>query len=442
MEKSSGISKKIIASLWNELTVTTDKNGYLNLFKDTKVKDKTKTIYIEENDNFAYDFYKKESQETELNFHVEKMPINPTASFVASVKNKPGIVGSVLVNNDKGVSGTPYISLGGPYTELDVPASYFHILALVEEGNFTLAKQILSNISYMIGHVHSLKATNRSYHQHIPALPLYTSMVRAIAERMESEEERRNFLKVHIQRSILEYDRRWQTIECLCETSHLNTYPNIDSADKQSLSFSLQLPHVIEVRLNMMLYKTEMDIAHFIEAHTEKGLVTVEDVEHTPEKWRAKARQRKEEMDRYLWNDEKQSYCDYDEYKNEYLNPGRADNIYALWAKAVDENRADVIVKKLEKEHLSKNGLHYDLNSFIVKAPEQIIYLLGLKNFAYRSLLEKESEKWNKMIETAFHKSEIIAFSYNIETGTPISDGKDKVFGWTLASYIMANSLK
>ncbi|MEM9142752.1 MAG: trehalase family glycosidase [Bacteroidota bacterium] len=426
------MNKSQLASQWDNLVTSIDQHGYTVSLNDPKVTQPSKTVFVEDKDPFAMKFYEKDTQVYDTDFSLQIIPNKPDERTVQKHRDTPGIVAAVLINNEEGVRATPYTYLGEGYTELDVAASYFHILGLLKTGRLEQAKQLAGNITYMVGHVHSLKATNRIYHQHVRALPLYSAMIRAISGALP-QEDRPAFLKIHIVRSILDYFRNWHASDSQL-VDGLNIYPKID-VDQNTLSFHIPPEHTIPVRLNMMLYNTEMDIAHFLENYVAGGTLTVEDVVYDAAYWKERGHKRLEKMWSVLWNKETETFNDYDISAGRHTHLDRADFIYALWADAISDTQFHGVKAQISK-HTNAYGLLYDLGSTTGQAPEQIISWIGLEKQGLVEAAQDLREKWQRMVLEEYNDKGVLALRYDMETGIH-KKSYGTLYGWTLASLFL-----
>lgn len=110
------------------------------------------------------------------------------------------------------------------------------------------------------------------------------------------------------------------------------------------------------IDLNSLLYKYEVDIARAIEDDFDgKFQIPAEfvvdgipelspDFVHTPKVWKHKARDRKRQVDKYLWNEEKGFYFDYHLRDKKQITYESATIFWALYAGMASRAQADKIM--------------------------------------------------------------------------------------------------
>lgn len=115
------------------------------------------------------------------------------------------------------------------------------------------------------------------------------------------------------------------------------------------------------IDLNALLYKYETDIAHAIQAHFKDHLKIPSDLYgdgkgpyphevETSASWHRRAKTRRRAVDRYLWNEDKGMYFDYDTVKQEQSDYESATTFWAMWAGlAAPRQAAALVIKALPK---------------------------------------------------------------------------------------------
>ena len=116
------------------------------------------------------------------------------------------------------------------------------------------------------------------------------------------------------------------------------------------------------IDLNSLLYKYETDIARTIEVHFGGHLIIPPEwwggvqgtkpyqVETSAAAWDRKAKSRRKAVDRYLWNEDKGMYFDYDTVKQEQTNYETATTFWAMWSGlAKPRQAAALVIKALPK---------------------------------------------------------------------------------------------
>lgn len=174
---------------WPALVRRLDGDGLALALKDSKnrTEDKMARIYVPQKDLLAQDYYrqvKREKPELELDVIVLPSQISPT--FVASIRDKPGILSLKLEqSDDERVEATPFVVPGGRFNEMYGWDSYFCALGLLEQPDPTgfylyLARSMVDNLVYEIEHYGKILNANRSYYLTRSQPPLLTSMAKAV----------------------------------------------------------------------------------------------------------------------------------------------------------------------------------------------------------------------------------------------------------------------
>lgn len=106
------------------------------------------------------------------------------------------------------------------------------------------------------------------------------------------------------------------------------------------------------IDLNSLLYKYEMDLAETIENLYDGEISFIEKVNgedtlvrHTADDWKDRASIRKERIDKYLWNEEKHLYFDYDTILEKQIDYESVTTFWAMWAKCASEKQVEAMVK-------------------------------------------------------------------------------------------------
>jgi alpha,alpha-trehalase len=181
------------------------------------------------------------------------------------------------------------------------------------------------------------------------------------------------------------------------------------------------------VDLNSLLYKYECDIARAIRTCFNDKL-------DIPDEWRAKgqqighfetsaawdrrARRRRLLMDKYMWNEEKGMYFDYDTVKKEQTNYECATTFWPMWAGVATPRQAAVLVQsalpKLEafggllsgtKESRGRIGIDRPNRQWDYPfgwAPQQMLAWAGLQRYGFEEECQRLTYKWLYMVTKAF----------------------------------------
>jgi alpha,alpha-trehalase len=199
-------------------------------------------------------------------------------------------------------------------------------------------------------------------------------------------------------------------------------------------SFSGQTHHYAAVCLNSLLYKTEMDLAAISEilAKPERA-----------EEWRTKAANRQELMNKYLWNEERGLYFDYNGVTNSPSAYEYATTFYPLWVGAASKEQSARVVKNLAMFE-QPGGLAMSTRESEAQwdfpygwAPIQLLAIEGLRRYAYEAEANRITENFLSMVVQNYEKDHTMREKYNVVTrssATRIRVGYSQNeigFGWT-----------
>ncbi|KAI9831685.1 MAG: hypothetical protein M1819_004751 [Sarea resinae] len=181
------------------------------------------------------------------------------------------------------------------------------------------------------------------------------------------------------------------------------------------------------IDLNSLLYKYETDIARTIRNFFGDKLVVPPEycsktmkLDHieTSASWDRRAKRRKLAVDKYLWNEEKGMYFDYDTIKKQQTGYESATTFWAMWAGiSTPRQAAALVVKALPKfeafgglvsgteESRGVTGLDRPNRQWDYPfgwAPQQMLAWTGLVRFGYQEEAQRMAYKWLYMITKAF----------------------------------------
>jgi len=174
-------------------------------------------------------------------------------------------------------------------------------------------------------------------------------------------------------------------------------------------------------------------------------------------------------MNKWMWNEEKESYYDYNFLTQEQQLIDAATNFYPLWAGICDSNQANVLVKKLYKSLVQKGGVAGTTNLFQdieISAPQrqwdfpngwaphQMLIWRGLNNYGFKNETQELVYRWLWMITknavnyngTIPEKYDVVKCTHKVyaeygNVGTEFDYITSSGFGWMNASYQLGLSL-
>ena len=512
------ISRLIKDYYWLGLTRTMDKKGIQKLLLDTKNNslnsDKLR-IYIPYKDVFAFKYY--QHLENSLPIEAIALPQKITPKFVKGLNNYPGILALKLVSKNNEITGVPFVVPGGRFNEMYGWDSYFESIGLIIDGKKDLAKAMADNFQYEIDYYGKVLNANRSYYLTRTQPPFYTSLIQEVFKFTRDID----WLKSHLKTAIKEYQTVWMVAGKRLTQNGLNRYfaegigmppecekGHFDSiikpyADKHNISLedyilkynsgdienkelnayfihdrsvresghdtSYRIEGICAdlnpVELNALLYKYEMDFGYLTETYLNNSFESYES-----SFWYSSANRRAKCMHKYMWNEQKKQYFDYNYITKEQSYFESASNYTPLWAGIVNLETAQIMLKTLMRELKVKGGIvgsskrsrgeisasrperQWDYpNGW---APHQIMIWKGLLNYGFNKELQELIYRWLFMItKNAVDYNGTIPEKYNVvkgshkvfseygNVGTDFEYITQEGFGWMNASYQYGLSL-
>lgn len=235
------------------------------------------------------------------------------------------------------------------------------------------------------------------------------------------------------------------------------------------------------VDINSLLYKYECDIGRAIRTMFNDHLPIPDHwltkdqksghIERSSE-WDRRARRRRLLIDKYLWNEEKGMYFDYDTVKREQTSYECATTFWPMWAGVSTPRQAAVLVQealpKLEafggllsgtEESRGRIGLDRPNRQWDFPygwAPQQMLAWVGLQRYGFEEECQRLCYKWLYMVTKAFvDYNGVVVEKYDVtrksdphkveaEYGNQGADFKGVAregFGWVNASYVLGMTM-
>lgn len=181
------------------------------------------------------------------------------------------------------------------------------------------------------------------------------------------------------------------------------------------------------IDLNSLLYKYESDIAHCIRTYFGDSLKIPAEFcvgnmkpNHTESSsiWDRRSRDRKNAINKYLWNEKKGMFFDYDTVKRKQCNYESATTFWAMWSGVASPQQAARLVAEalplLEATGGLASGTEKSRGVIGLDrpnrqwdypygwAPQQMLAWVGLKRYGYNAETERLAYKWLFMMTKAF----------------------------------------
>lgn len=406
------LSRMIRHNFWRGLTRRIDARGLELVCADTKNRSANHNprIYVPYGEDEVLAYYKHIAETRKhLDLEVEQLPKDITPEFVKSINDRPGILALAMRRDEKTkkLEAVPFVVPGGRFNEMYGWDSYFIALGLLIDDFVDLALGMVDNFVYQIKHYGKILNANRSYYLARSQPPFLTDMALRVYERLPSKDKDSNkaWLRSVLQAAIKEYWTVWMAAPRLDPKTQLSRYrpdgigippeteashfdhiilpyanklgitkdeymrryndgdikePELDeyflhdravreSGHDTTYRFEKVCANLATIDLNALLYKYEVDIAHAIRHILDNDLQDEQGVRQSADDWEQRAKLRKERIDKYLWNEEKSLYYDYDTVKEEQATYESVTAFWAMWAGCASREQA---------EKMTKNSLH------------------------------------------------------------------------------------
>jgi len=192
--------------------------------------------------------------------------------------------------------------------------------------------------------------------------------------------------------------------------------------------------HFAPVCLNSLLYKTEKDL---------EEISRLLDKTAQAEQWKQRAEQRKERINRYLWDDQRGLFFDYDLRTESRSTYEYLTTFYPLWAGLSDPQQARAVARNA-KVFEQPGGLATSPNDTGVQwdypygwAPLQLLAVEGLRRYGFTDDANRISYEFLSTVAENFKREGTIREKYDVVTRSSdvqLSAGYQANvvgFGWT-----------
>lgn len=390
----------------------------------------------------------------------------------------------------------PYIVPGGRFREIYYWDSYFTMLGLMVDGKYTIIRNMIENFTCLLDTFGHIPNGNRSYYLERSQPPFFSLMLEILATR-----EGENVYAHYLDALEKEYTfwmqgvgelssdcRQYRHVIRLDEKNILNRYwsgtgtprpesfredlatarevgQNDNSANRpfifpqlraaaesgwdfssrwispdSSGRYSLSAIHtldIIPVDLNALLYHLELSLARTYTLKKD----SLRSLEYTE-----KAARRKQAIQQYCWNADKEFYMDYDFITGGHTPVMSLAGVYPLFFNIATPEQALAVAQHIEEEFLKPGGVVASLNHTGEQwdapngwAPLQWMTIRGLRNYGYYQLADTIKSRWLRLVEKEYYRSYKLLEKYNVEDTEAKGSGGEYPnqdgFGWTNGVY-------
>ncbi len=519
------IAQSIKYLYWDGLTRRIDEGGLERIFKDPKTHtiNGCNYVYVPHDDGIAYGYFHSIAlKRPDFKMKVVRLPKKITPKYVEGLNDSAGILSLKLVKSPDGkIEGAPFVVPGGRFNEMYGWDSYFITLGLLQDGRLSLAKSMVDNFIYEIDNYGKILNANRTYYLTRSQPPFFTSMALAVYEYLPRDSVTTAWMKRVLEAAVKQYKNYWMGPEHLTWTGLSRYYddgigppPEVEPGrfdhlyaecakrygidpktfETDYLSGKLKVPglnkfftddrsmresghdasyrlqydcsELVTVDLNSLLYKSETNIAQIIsegfggEVKLENGKV------EKASTWQQKAEKRKELMTKYLWNEKRGMFFDYNYVDRKQTGYVSATTFYPLWAGVATRRQAEALVNSAlplrempggivgsteeSRGPITKDHPQTQWDFPFGWAPHQMLIWAGLKNYGFGRIARELAYKWLYTITiNAYNYNGTIAEKYDMvsrssqvfaeygNVGTKFSFITRQGFGWTNASYVV-----
>ncbi len=379
----------------------------------------------------------------------------------------------------------PYIIPGGRFREIYYWDTFFTMQGLLACGKIKITENMLNNFVYLIDLLGHIPNGNRIYYISRSQPPFFAAMVNSVSENKRDKhwqlkyldpiEKEYNYwmkgekkkLKVgETSNKIVgmednkvlnryfdpetvpreeSYTEDVTTAGKLDKSKREKLYRNIRIAAESGWDFSSRwfedeislskciTSDIIPVDLNCLLYFYEKKLS---EMYSLKNLKAQSD------KYLIRSIQRRDLINRTLWDQNKNFYFDYNIKNKKNTNVYSLASCYPLFFEIADLEKATSVANIIEKNFLKPGGLITTLNYTGQQwdapngwAPLQYIAIKGLRNYGFNNLANEIKRRWINLNRNVFDRTKRMFEKYNVEDTSlfagggeyPVQDG----FGWT-----------
>ncbi len=202
--------------------------------------------------------------------------------------------------------------------------------------------------------------------------------------------------------------------------------------------YGAQTHHYAPVCLNSLLYKTETDMERISRTLGKSADADL---------WRRRAAGRKARVTKYLWDEEKGQFFDYEVQTGKRSSYEYITTFYPLWAGLASSEQARAVEKKLPifeqpggmVMSRTESGAQWDYP--YGWAPTTLLAIEGLRRYGFQEDADRVSYKFLSMILENFRRDGSLREKYNVvtrssETNVTAGYHMNVVgFGWTNAAF-------
>ena len=375
----------------------------------------------------------------------------------------------------------PYVIPGGRFREFYYWDSYFTMLGLIPDGRMASARDMIDDFSYLIRTYGHIPNGTRTYYLSRSQPPVYYLMIglldrrdpaRAWADHLATlrreyaywmrgaaglrpGQARRNVVAMPDGALLNRYwseadtprDESYRDDVLLARASGrppARVYRDLRAAAESGWDFSsrwlgderhlatIRTTDIVPIDLNSLLYGMERAIS--------RGCAARHDLP-CARRFAARARRRRNAVDRYLWDARRGYFSDYDWRTRRRTGELSAATLYPLFVGLADAHRANAVAAVTRARLLQPGGI---VTTTIITgqqwdapngwAPLQWIAVQGLRRYGHPRLAFRLARRWVATVRRVYSNTGKLVEKYNVERKLPGGGGEYPLqdgFGWT-----------
>lgn len=322
--------------------------------------------------------------------------------------------------------------------------TYFINLGLLTGDRIELAAGMADNLVHLFERFGFIPQSNRFYHLGKSNPPFLTSIIGEVF----NETRDRDWLKRAAGVAASEYEKRWlgqyrlteNGLSRYWEPTHTHEQAEDESGWDRTSRFFDRCLDINPVDLNCLLYKYETDLARFSETLDRKEQAAI---------WKKKSRERKQLVNRYMWDERLGFFFDYNHVTRKRTRAWSLAGFFPLWTGLATKKQALKARDKLRHfEH--KGGLAATRRVYSKKTGRQWDYpngwpnlhwivIKGLLNYKFHADAERLAVRWLNTCATVFRKTGRFWEKYDVVKVRESRIGRYETqtgFGWTNGVFV------
>jgi alpha,alpha-trehalase len=394
----------------------------------------------------------------------------------------------------------PYVVPGGRFNEMYGWDSYFIQVGLLRDGELERAKDMVENFLYEIEHYGTILNANRTYFLSRSQPPFLTEMILGAYARTNDREWLARTVP-----AIEKYYALWTTGQHLAGDTRLSRYwdfgegpaPEVvsDERDAQGRTHydrarEFYRTHRVDDydvgryydrkrdRLTDLFYKGDRSMRESgFDPSNRFGTLNVDVIHYAPvclnallfrmeieagwineelgnavaaRAWQARAEDRREAIDRHLWDEKAGMYFDYN-FETKQRRPYEfATTFWPLWVGAASKEQARRVhdnLSKLEAPGGILTSARVTGNQWDAPfgwAPLQLLAVDGLRRYGYDASADRLARKFLSLVVKEFEEHSVIVEKYDVQrresdvaSGIRFGYASNEIgFGWTNAAFV------